>query len=914
MRAGKRIARSRPWAIYIAAIGIVVAALIASISSLIYIDRELRQDAEQQAIIFTQQAADNVADSITNVENVIEAFEVQSADPADITPALHALRDRFGFTDVMFVDMEGQGVDADGSLFAVSSLEQPERDILSSGSSYSQTFVNATGERARLVQRPLYIEGTRVGSLYVRIPLDVFSMCAQMDMFNGRADFLLFQGSTGEILLPPVQESKASIDDHATLYDFLDKSAQSGGFEEIVGSFESTSGDEQDVRAVVEDIIESESVGLAVGSIDGTNSYLCVAPVGQNNWYVCSVIPADDVRAQASVVTMSFQVVFALAIICFAVVVALVFLAYRKRLQERDVTMKSRLYRALSDSLDMAVNLYSPTDGSITPIVAKAESILGYSMPQLMSDHDHRVADHIELSIEGRTLIDRIRMGTVESLEQGEFFFKHTQTGKPHWVTYAASPLSYENKQQILVVFQDTTAEKELQLSMKDAMTAAEAANRAKSDFLSRMSHEIRTPMNAIIGMLQIAEHHADDAERTRENLKKIAAASDHLLNLINDVLDISKIESGKMVLSSEPFRLSTLIDHVLAVIRSQCDQKNQTLDVVISSDSYQMFVGDPMRLRQLLINLLTNAVKYTPEGGHIRLEVSTRPSTVVAYRCVTFVVADDGIGMTEEFKERLFEPFAMEGRYSVEGTGLGMPIVKNIVTIMGGDIHVDTAVDQGSTFTVMVNLRVALDQERHPLAAGEFIGAAWKRETDGQGQNTNRATSKVPNAIHEDLPGDSSSLGADSDSSLAFVGSIPDALKGMRILLAEDNDLNAEIACELLEEAGFSVDCAKNGDIACRLFDESPHGHYGAVLMDVQMPVLNGYEATRRIRALSRPDARRIPIIAMSANAFADDVRASLESGMDAHLSKPVDMGNVLRTIAIYVQGRDADADDAGA
>ena len=913
MCAGIRAKRHRQFAVYIVAALAAVVVLGASFGLVGYIDHKLKQGAEQQVVTFTQQTAGNVSDRVYVIQNTIGAFEVQSADPAAVVPALKSLRDRFGFVEVAFVGMDGKGYLSDGGPFSVDEMEQPETALSQGKESYSPTFTLEDGRGVRMAQRPLYLNGQQVGALYVQIPLSMFSMPRKLDMFDGRGYFMLFQKSTGEILVPPSEDTKTPIDEGMTVYSFLD---QASNYEPVAGessladSVARSLGNDTESLSALADTVAAGETGLATGPVDGKESYVCVAPVAKGGWYVCNVIPVENVRAEASIVLTAFKVVFAVVVLCFVAVIALMFSAYRKRMLERNVAMKSRLYKALSDSLDMAVNLYCPADGTVTPIVAKAVHILGFTMPEIMADR--RIADQLELSDEGVDLLDRLRNDAVDGLQQGEFSFVHVQTGKVRWISYSASPLDYEDKRRIMVVFRDVTVEKELQLSMKDAMTAAEAANQAKSEFLSRMSHEIRTPMNAIIGMLQIAKLHADDPERTAESLSKIGAASDHLLNLINDVLDISKIESGKMVLASEPFRLSVLMDRVAAVIRPQCEQKRQMLEVVKPPED-EVFVGDAERLRQLLINLLTNSVKYTPEGGHVRLEATVGTDSVVAYRCVAFVVADDGIGMTEEFQKHLFEPFAMESRSTSQGTGLGMPIVKNIVTMMGGDIHVRTAVDQGTTFTVAVSLRVAFEPERRALEEAEHAEASWDDEFDVSGRPRELPASSALDVAFDGLYGTKSRVPTPShlvaDTAGPATSPLPPAIcpPGTRVLLVEDNDLNAEIARELLGESGLVVEWAENGEVACRMFDESEEGYYDVVLMDVQMPVMNGYEATRCIRALDRSDAGSVPIIAMSANAFAEDVRASLESGMDAHLSKPIDMQRVMEAIAVHLRKRRA-------
>lgn len=844
---------------------VIGAALAASIYLLTLIDQKLRQGAEQQVTTFTEQAASNVHDRMKFIQDAIGAFSVETDDPVQLEPAMEELRYRFGFASVAFAGLDGTGRYSDGSYFSVEQLDVPETALSAGRPSYSTSYDVGDGRRGEMAQNPLYLHGELVGALYVEIPGDVFAMERNLDMFDGRGYFILFDGESGEIVISPAERTKVPVSDGMSIYDFLylsqqgdpsdDSLLQDGLYEEEISYIT------QLKRAVLDGRGD-----LFTGTIDAKESYVCVAPVGPGEWFVCNIIPVDNVRAEGSAVMTAFQVVFALVITCLLFALIVSYLFYRKRMQERGIEMKTRLYGALSESLDMAVNMYSPDDAAVTPIVAKTAEILGFTMADLFSEDD--VADKISLSEEGRNLIERIRRGRIDCLEQGEFSFKEPWSGRLSWVFYSVTPFEYERKSQLLVVFRDMTDEKTLQLSMSDAMVAAETANKAKSDFLSSMSHEIRTPMNAIIGMAQIARKNVGDDEKVRENLDKIDLASDHLLTIINDVLDISKIESGKMILANEVFSLSDVIDRVAAGVKGQCEARNQAFSIRRYGIDADTFVGDQMRLRQMLLNLLVNASKYTPEGGRICFEISEKPSNVKKYTHVTFAIADNGIGMSEEYLEHLFEPFVMEGRSTAQGTGLGMPIVKNIVTMLNGDIHVESELGKGTTFTISVTLTRATEDEKSLLV-------------------TDAPASKLPSAC---------SVGNCTDS---------ERLAGLTVLLAEDNELNAEIAKELLSDAGLNVDWAENGERACQMFAASEPGAYDVVLMDIQMPIMNGYEAAQTIRSLERDDAATVPIIAMSANAFMEDVEESLRCGMDAHLSKPIDMAQVLATISEQIGRR---------
>ena len=412
MRAGNQAGRGRRLALYIVAALAAVVVLGTSLGLMGYIDQKLKQGAEQQVVTFTQQAASNVTDRIFIVQNAIGAFEVQSADPTAVVPALQGLRDRFDFAEVAFSDRDGHGVLSDGTPFSAEDMAQPETALSQGKDSYSSTFELDDGRRVRLAQRPLYLDGQQIGALYVQIPLSLFSMDEQLDMFDGRGYFMLFQGTTGEILVPPIEDTKTPVNSGMTVYSFLDQAADyerppdQGGMAEMMAlSF----GEDAANLPSLDETVAAGETGLAVGYVDGKDSYVCVAPVGEGSWYVCNVIPVENVRAEASIVLTAFQVVFAVVVLCFVAVIALMFSSYRKRMLERNVAMKSRLYKALSDSLDMAVNLYCPVDGTVTPIVAKAVRILGFTMPEIIADP--RVADELQLSEQGRTLLDRLREG-----------------------------------------------------------------------------------------------------------------------------------------------------------------------------------------------------------------------------------------------------------------------------------------------------------------------------------------------------------------------------------------------------------------------------------------------------------------------------------------------------------------------
>lgn len=521
--------------------------------------------------------------------------------------------------------------------------------------------------------------------------------------------------------------------------------------------------------------------------------------------------------------------------------------------------------------------------------------------------------------------------------------------------------------------------EKQMKQAIEDAFEAANRASQAKSEFLSIMSHDIRTPMNGIIGMTSIAMSNLGDWAKVSDCLGKILSASKHLLNLINEILDMSKIEAGKIQLDEIPFNLPEQVDNIVTMINSEAQKKGHTLNVVTSIEN-EAVIGDSLRLRQVMMNILSNAVKYTPDGGLISFSVIEKPSNISRVACYDFICEDNGQGMSDEFRERIFEPFSREedGRLSkVQGTGLGMTITRNIVKMMGGEITVDSAVGVGSVFSVTLFLKidennaetemnrfdgmkalvvaqnemdrnsaismleklgVVSDAVVSPEEAVRAVNTHHEQADDYyviivvQAGNDSEALLDAVRDIHYetdektkiviaatdwmDYEQEARNIGANGFINKPFFKSrfakMFDDLKsesgdnvsvsplealenlklfGKRALLVEDNDLNAEIATEILTMTGIEVEYAADGKIAVDMVEKAEDNYYDIVFMDIQMPNMNGYEATRAIRALPRDCMKTLPIIAMTANAFAEDVMNAREAGMDEHVAKPIDV-----------------------
>lgn len=620
--------------------------------------------------------------------------------------------------------------------------------------------------------------------------------------------------------------------------------------------------------------------------------------------------------------------------------------------------------------------------------------LIGYSKPEYESLFHNHVDEYYKDDPASVSLMAKIIMDAYERQEPGYEFEcpMHTKSGKTAWirVTGRFTDEVFEGVPVIYTIYTDITDLKELQNQLERqseqltfALAMAEEANRAKSDFLSQMSHDIRTPMNAIIGMTSIAEMHMDDTPKVRDCLKKISLSSQHLLGLINDVLDMSKIERGNIALRLENMSLPSVLENVVSIMQPIFKDRKQHFSIRLLHVQHEDYICDSLRLRQIFINVLSNASKFTPEDGTITFEIEELASDKPGYARLQFLCTDTGIGIQPEFLPHIFDAFSRERDSRVdktEGSGLGMAITKKLTELMNGSIQAESRLGEGTTFRIELPIEITspptgrmncLDMKilvvdndeiscEYLVQTLEELGADaswtvsgsdaaekvlqahlsgsdfdmvlldWKMpEMDGV--ETARAIrrkvgSKIPILIASaydwgDIEDEAIQAGINGFiqkplfKSTLYNGiqhyildvQIHDgekemcSLEGKCILLAEDNSLNREIAAELLSCMGVSVETAEDGGVAVERFCQSDEGYYDMILMDIQMPNVNGYDAARQIRSMSRKDAKIVPIIALTAEAFAENVEMAIQAGMNSHLSKPFDVNSLNKEISKF-------------
>ena len=738
----------------------------------------------------------------------------------------------------------------------------------------------------------------------------------------------------------------------------------------------------------LKDLLEKFKAGrtdATLLNLDGRNYYLVYEKSDIQDWMFLGLVEADIVNTSMNSLQRRTMLLVGAVVFCIAAfLISLIIQKNRTNLRRKDTEIRYRdeLFQKLSMNVDDVFLMLDAKTYQADYVSPNAEKLLGITAEQIRKDI--RVLEKLHPAEHEDP--EKNYLGAIRVHEQREWDLEyvHLKTGERRWFHNIAMGSEVNGKKKYILVMSDRTSDWKMNQALSEAVRAAETANRAKSTFLSNMSHDIRTPMNAIIGFTTLAVSNIDDKKKVRDYLGKILFSSNHLLSLINDILDMSRIESGKIHLEETEVSLSDVLHDLKTIISGQIHAKQLELYMDAMDVTNEDVYCDKTRLNQVLLNLLSNAVKFTPAGGTVSVRIRQCPGTKKGSELYEIRVKDNGIGMSQEFVQKIFSPFERERTSTVsrtQGTGLGMAITKNIVDMMGGTIEVQTEQGKGTEFIVRLPFRIQSEHQRiekiveleglkalvvdddfntcdsvtkmlvrvgmrseWTLSGKEAVLRARQSMEMGDAFHAYIIDWRLPDMNGIEVTRQIRSLGDDtpiiiltaydwSDIEVEaraagvtafcakpmFMSDIRDTLMtaigqkqaeetilppagpdfGDRcILLVEDNELNSEIAVEILNEYGFLVDTAENGAEAVEKVKNSKPGNYDLVLMDVQMPVMNGYEATRQIRALKDPALAGITILAMTANAFDEDRKKALECGMDGFLSKPIVIEELLSTL----------------
>ena len=714
----------------------------------------------------------------------------------------------------------------------------------------------------------------------------------------------------------------------------------------------------------------------------GEGYYLVYQPTDLIDWTVVGIVPTAVVNASMNrLQAITIPVIITLSVFIFAIVIFFIVSENRKNLAAKDteILYREELFGILTGNSEDIYFMVDDGDYKVTYVSPNIEKALGLCEEDIRANI--RLVDELAASPDTVRIIDKFSEIGLGEQKQFEREYIHSKTGECLWFLVTVYHAEINGEKKYVVILSDRTRERRMNQTLSHALQVAKSANEAKSNFLANMSHDIRTPMNAIVGFSMLLRKNTENPDKVKEYTEKIISSGHHLLNLINDVLDMSKIESGKTSLNPTEFRLAELIEEIHTIVLPQMKMKKLNFEMRSRGRLPEYIVGDRMRINQILLNLLSNAIKYTPEHGSIILTTEGRQKTASLAQ-IRFTVEDNGYGMSPEFLKIVFDPFAREDNEKIngiQGTGLGMAITKNMVELMGGSITVHSNPGQGSIFTIDLELQtvagepdkefwkergitrilVADDMEdvcvdvrelmaetgvevdcaiggkeavRMASAAAEIheeyhiIILDWKMPDMDGVEAARRIREKVGDMVpvmvltsydFDDIEEEAREAGITAFLNKPFFVSSfrrevekscmpvqkPDNMDspdenmefaGMRILAAEDNESNAEILTELLKIEGIECEIAENGKEAVDMFNASKPGYYDMIFMDIAMPVMDGYEAAGYIRSSVHPDGAAIPIVAMTAYVFEDDVRRAFEAGMDAHTAKPIDIENV--------------------
>ena len=822
----------------------VVAALLLSASVLIggfvfmdFMDRTIYDESTAHLTEILHQANQTLYNKVSfnwGIMRMWAPYLESAQSDADVDSFLAQAKEEYQFTDFFFVSRDGSYIALDG-----------ERGYLDLGRTLSQLV---------LEQQPIVANSV----VPDKPEIMVFAVPTEKGSYNGFDYEAIAISYNNKDLVDSLKIS--AFEGHGSTFAVLpdgrvvldSSSVDMSGVHNILAMLKDSAGFTAEQITALQNAFAAGKNGNLEFSINGTGYYMVYGSASFQNWTTLGIAPKAIVNANMNRLQYTTMAVMTGIVGILAVTILLLVVQNnRQKLRKKDQQLLAReeLFSNLSRNVDDVFLMIDTETGKVEYVSPNVQRILGVSPEAVQTDF------HVLCAAGGDDCASRLEK--LMQMEQGvqqewDRDFIHQETGEPRYIHVIGFINDVQGAKKCIVDLSDRTGEHQTTLAVKAALEIAEKASKAKTDFLSNMSHDIRTPMNAIIGITTLMKNELHQPEKLAEHLGKLETSGQLLLGIINDILDMSRIESGKTTLNVEKMNLTQQISQLDSVIRQQAGQRRQTFTVE-THVQHENVLGDSNRLKQVLMNILSNAVKYTPNGGHIRLEVDelTHTEHYTKYR---FVVQDDGIGMSEEFQKTLFEPFTREeksGTNKVQGTGLGMAITKSIVDLMGGTIHVESTTGKGTRFEVV--LEFPIDAEA----------------------DTVQETQVPPEEEETASP-----------------------LSGMKFLCAEDNAINAEILEMLLEANGASCTICSNGQEIVDAFASVKPGEYDMILMDVQMPVMDGLEATRRIRSSENPLGKTIPILAMTANAFLEDMQKSREAGMDEHLSKPVDISALEQTV----------------
>ena len=901
--------------------------------------------------------------------HLYNGFLASTSDEAEIQAYIEAAQQDTGFVGFYFLSYDGNYMTVTGETGYLG-LQANLDEKLSKG---EDIVMNAAlpGKPQMLVFASPKTQGSYRGFAY-----DAIAIAYYNDAVLKLLDNSAFQGNASNYVIYP--DGRVVIDNSVnrkeTVYNFIAMLREHSDLSE------------KQILALSDAFAQGSSGNMRV-TLGGTSYYLVYEGTAVQSWTMLGLVPVRVVNA--SLDKLWFRTAQIVAGITVGMAVLVILLIVRRshttlRRKNTEISYRDELFKKLSLNVDDVFLMLDAETAKVDYVSPNIERMLGIPWKEVRQDARALAALHPKDSPDR----DKNYLEGLLSGQQREWDdeYVHLETGERRWFHIVAMGSEVEGRTKHILVMSDRTADKQVNQALSDAVAAAETANRAKSTFLSNMSHDIRTPMNAIIGFTTLAISNIDDKNRVKDYLSKTLASSNHLLSLINDVLDMSRIESGKIHLEEVEVNLSDVLHDLKTIVSGQIYAKQLEFYMDAMDVTDEDVYCDKTRLNQILLNLLSNAIKFTPAGGTVSVRVRQLAGKVRGCGQYEFRIKDNGIGMSQEFAQKIFEPFERERTSTVsriQGTGLGMAITKNIVDMMGGTIKVQTAQGKGSEFIICLPMRTQAEHrpvekitELEGLKAlvvdDDFntcdsvtkmlvkvgMRAEWTlsgkeavlrarqsiemsdvyhayiidwRLPDMNGIEVTRQI----RSLHDDTPiiiltaYDWSDIEVEAKaagvtafcSKPMFMSDLRETLmsalgqnqtdaaqellpqknadfKGRHILLVEDNELNREIAQEILREYGFRVDTAENGAVAVEKVCTAAPGSYDLVLMDVQMPVMDGYTATRKIRALDDPARAKIPILAMTANAFDEDRCNALESGMNGFLSKPIVISDLVQEL----------------